>query len=161
MFVFLLRTSLLNCRPVINWCVEINAPRAVDFNAPRCVEINRAAVMNQKNISKNRPKIRPKIGSKKYPRGRARSACSLGAPPKAALFASNFWSDFLSIFLMIFVSIFGAFLVGPKAFLREGPGGRQPPPRKYYYCPTGVYFASHRSQGPKRNTNTQFLGTKI
>ena len=27
----ILRTSLLKRRPVINWCVEINAPRAVDF----------------------------------------------------------------------------------------------------------------------------------
>ena len=67
----LLRTSLLKRRPVINWCVEINAPRAVDFNAPRRVEINRAAVMDQKNI-------RNTIETNKYPRGRARSARPLG-----------------------------------------------------------------------------------
>ena len=29
-----LRTLLLKRRPVINWCVEINALQAVDFNAP-------------------------------------------------------------------------------------------------------------------------------
>ena len=69
-----LRTSLLKRRPVINWCVEINAPRAVDFNAPRRVEINRAAVMDQKNI-------RNTIESIKFPMARVRTqGCGRFAP---------------------------------------------------------------------------------
>ena len=58
--------SLLKRRPVINWCVEINAPRAADFDAPRRDEINRAAVMDQKTS------IRNTIESIKFPRGWAR-----------------------------------------------------------------------------------------
>ena len=41
-------------------------------------------------------------------------------------FFVDFFVDLLLIFWSIFLPIFGAFLVGPKAFLRGGPGGRQP-----------------------------------
>ena len=60
-------------------------------------------------------KIQPKIENNKNPRGRARSARPLGAPPKAALCCFQF----LAGFLLLMHCLWNWFFIGPQAFLHR------------------------------------------